>query len=93
MLTEIEFDKLQKERAKDNDTDKVRSVFASFKSYNKKNGNNVAKKYYIITAQANRFKYKGKLKDYKKTTGEHVTTKGINISYSDFKRLQNIKAD
>jgi hypothetical protein len=95
MLSEIEFDKLKKEldeRNLINANNKERSVFASFKSYNKKNGNNVEKKYYIVTEKANRFKYKGKISDYEKKQKNAADTDTkpncINISYSEFKRLQ-----
>ena len=95
MLSEIEFDQLKKEleEKKIANSSKERSVFATFKSYNKKTGNNVAKKYYIVTERANRFKYKGKLSDSEKMqktaeAGEDTKAKGINISYSEFKRLR-----
>ena len=93
MLSEIEYDKMvsEKKKADENGKDgKERSVFASFKSYNKKSGNNVDKKYYVITEKANRFKYKGKMSDYEKTLNKPVddTKKtGINISYSEYKHL------
>ena len=94
MLSEIEFDKLKKEleeRNRMNSSNKERSVFATYKTYNKKNGNNVEKKYYIVTEKANRFKYKGKISDYeraqKKAAAETNPTV-INISYSEYKRLR-----
>jgi hypothetical protein len=64
------------------------SVFASFKSYNKKSGNNVDKKYYVITDKANRFKYKGKIIDYEKIRDAAKEKKETckNISYCDYKR-------
>ena len=95
MLSEIEFDKLKKELEERNrinaTNNKERSVFATYKTYNKKNGNNVEKKYYIVTEKANRFKYKGKISDYEKLqqkAAAETNPKGINISYSEFKRLQ-----
>jgi hypothetical protein len=95
MLSEIEFDQLKKELAEKNltSTTKERSVFAAYKSYNKKTGNNVEKKYYILTEKANRFKYKGKISEYeqsikKKTDEESTLADSIKISYSEFKRLQ-----
>jgi hypothetical protein len=90
MLSDIEYDKLMAEKqVENNNNKKERSVFATFKSYNKKTGNNVDKKYYVITEKANKFKYKGKLEEYdklmyKKVMGEEVK----KISYSDFKRWQ-----
>lgn len=94
MLSEIEFDKLKKEieeRKVKNSSNKERSVFASFKNYNKNVGSsgNVAKKYYIVTEKANRFKYKGKISDYEKAqkkTAEEATVNCVRISYSDYKR-------
>ena len=98
MLSEIEFDKLKKEldeRNLVNNSNKERSVFASYKKYNKKNGNNVEKKYYIVTEKANRFKYKGKISDYekeqKKAAEAETKPNCINISYSEFKRLQQVQ--
>jgi len=95
MLSEIEFDTLKKELDEinlGNNSNKERSVFASFKKYNKKNGNNVEKKYYIVTEKANRFKYKGKISDYerelKKSADAETKPNCVNISYSEFKRLQ-----
>jgi hypothetical protein len=101
MLSEIEFDTLKKEleeRNLVNNSNKERSVFASFKKYNKKNGNNVEKKYYIVTEKANRFKYKGKISDYERELKKLADTDAdadaetkpncVNISYSEFKRLQ-----
>uniref|UniRef100_A0A6C0II99 Uncharacterized protein n=1 Tax=viral metagenome TaxID=1070528 RepID=A0A6C0II99_9ZZZZ len=90
MLSEIEFDKMQKEKEKTNDN-KERSIFATFKSYNKKRGTNVDKKYYIITDKANRFKYKGKMSDYEKTLSKNATedvNANVKISYSEYKRMQ-----
>ena len=97
MLSEIEFDQLKKELAEKNlnninTNNKERSVFATYKTYNKKKGNNVAKKYYIVTEKANRFKYKGKISDYeqrlkKKADEESTYADSIKISYSDYKRL------
>lgn len=94
MLSEMEFDKLKKEldaRNIVNNYNKERSVFASFKSYNKKNGNNSDKKYYIVTEKANHFKYKGKICDYekhqKKTAAAEMKPGRTNISYSEFKQL------
>lgn len=87
MLSEIEFDTLQKdikERQLANNTE--RSVFATFKGYNKKNGN-VVKKYYIMTEKANKFKYKGKIL-LKETTKEEEEKTQVNISYNDFKMMQ-----
>jgi hypothetical protein len=94
MLSEIEFDKLKKEieeRKVKNSSNKERSVFASFKNYNKNVGSsgNVSKKYYIVTEKANRFKYKGKISDYEKAqkkTAEEATVNCVRISYSDYKR-------
>jgi hypothetical protein len=94
MLSQIEFDKMQKEKEanKELDKSKERSVFATFKSYNKKSSNNVDKKYYIITENANRFKYKGKLSDYEKMLikDEFVPKTGpkIGLSYSDYKQMR-----
>ena len=97
-LSEIEFDQLKKELAEKiinntNTLNKERSVFATYKTYNKKTGNNVAKKYYIVTEKANRFKYKGKITEYeqrlkKKAEEESTYADSIKISYSEFKRLQ-----
>jgi hypothetical protein len=94
MLSEIEYDNMMKEKEaeKQEGKEKERSVFAKFKSYNKKNGNNVSKKYYIITEKANKFKYKGKLLDYeklmKKESQEELNKNVKQISYADFKKLQ-----
>jgi len=98
MLTEIEYDNMMKEKEKiegkdkdkDKDKEKERSVFAKFKTYNKKNGNNVSKKYYIITEKANKFKYKGKLSDYEKLMKKESLDESSvkQISYADFKKLQ-----
>jgi hypothetical protein len=96
MLSEIEYDNMMKEkeadREKNQEKEKERSVFAKFKTYNKKNGNNVAKKYYIITEKSNKFKYKGKLEDYekviKKESQEESNKNVKQISYADFKKLQ-----
>ena len=86
MLSEIEFDKLQKEiKERQLVNNKERSVFAAFKGYNKKNGN-VVKKYYIMTEKANKFKYKGKIL-LKENTKEEEKTQ-VNISYNDFKMMQ-----
>ena len=94
MLSEVEFDKREQERikAKENEVkEKQRSVFATFKTYNKKNGNNVAKKYYVITENANRFKYKGKMDDYtqreKAKAVKADNTSCNTISYSEYKQL------
>ena len=97
MLSEIEYDKMMSEKAneeKEKEKEKERSVFASFKSYNKKSGNNLAKKYFIITENSNRFKFKGKLNDYEKLVQKQVDTVDektncINISYSEYKKLQS----
>jgi len=89
MLSDIEYDKLIAEnREKNIKEQEQRSVFASFKSYNKKTGNNVSKKYFVITENANRFKYKGKLSDYQKILNkpkaDEITSQ--KISYADYKR-------
>jgi hypothetical protein len=93
MLSEIEYDNMIKEKEADSkEKEKERSVFAKFKTYNKKNGNNVAKKYYIITEKSNKFKFKGKLADYekliKKESQEESNKNVKQISYADFKKLQ-----
>ena len=55
---------------------------------NKKNGNNLTKKYYIITEKANKFKYKGKMADYEKLINkekQEESEKNVKqISYADF---------
>jgi hypothetical protein len=93
MLSEIEYDNMMKEKEADKEeNEKERSVFAKFKSYNKKDGNNVSKKYYIIIEKSNKFKYKGKLIDYdkliKKESQEETKKNVKQISYADFKKLQ-----
>ena len=90
MLSEIEYDKLIKENKEKMIQEREKgSVFASFKSYNKKTGNNVNKKYFVITENANRFKYKGKLSDYQKILDKPLADEGVSskkISYADYKR-------
>jgi hypothetical protein len=89
MLSDIEYDKLIKENKEKMMQEREEgSVFASFKSYNKKSGNNVDKKYYVITDKANRFKYKGKIIDYEKIRDAAKEKKETckNISYCDYKR-------
>ena len=88
MLSEIEFDKLMlsKEQEADAVKEKERSVFASFKKYNKKTGNNVDKKYFVITEKANRFKFKGKIVECTDASA-NVVDDYIKISYSEFKKL------
>ena len=90
MLSEIEYDKLYKENKEKMMQEREKgSVFASFKSYNKKTGNNVHKKYFVITENANRFKYKGKLSDYQKLIDKPLadeTASSKKISYADYKR-------
>jgi hypothetical protein len=99
MLSDIEYDNMMKERDADTNPgkDKERSVFAKFKSYNNKNGNNVVKKYYIIPEKANKFKYKGKLLDYekliKKPTEDESKKNIKQVSYSDFKQLQEANSN
>lgn len=95
MISDIEYDKmmLENEKEKEKENDKVRSVFASFKSYNKKNGNNVAKKYYVITEKSNRFKFNGKLIDYENTFNkkEAASLPYVNISYNEYKQSNEYK--
>jgi len=90
MLSEIEYDKLCKDKQEQNIKMREQgSVFASFKSYNKKTGNNVDKKYYIVTDNANRFKYKGKISDYEKFINKSKTdetTSCNKLSYAEYKR-------
>ena len=59
-----------KKREEEKDKPKPKSVFAKFKGYNKKNGDDDKKKYYIITERANRFKYKGKNSEFIKKDNE-----------------------
>jgi len=90
MLSDIEYDTLMKENKEKMIQEREKgSVFASFKSYNKKTGNNVSKKYFVMTENANRFKYKGKLSDYQKLidkprVDEESSSK--KISYAEYKR-------
>ena len=89
MLSDIEYDKFIKENKEKMIQEREEgSVFASFKSYNKKSGNNVDKKYYVITDKANRFKYKGKIIDYEKLRDAVKEKKETckNINYADYKR-------
>lgn len=91
MLSEIEYDKIKKELLEQNIKEREqKSVFASFKSYNKKSGNNVEKKYYVITEKANRFKYKGKLSDYQNMIDKPKADERASsntLSYAEYKRI------
>ena len=84
-----EKEKREKEKNKPKEP-KEKSIFANFKSYNKKHGGDDVKKvYYIITEKSNKFKYKGKLYELIKNTDENSSLH--KIDYSTFKKLYSEK--
>ncbi len=69
------------ENQTEEDDDKMKKVYAKLKSYNKKDSKKDKK--CIITENANRFTYKGKLKEYK-LRFKIPEKKHKEISYKDF---------
>ena len=94
-----ELEEAKKEKPKINEIkkDKGDKLFASFKSYNRKGSGGAKKtnKTFILRQNANRYSYKGKIKDYKYLQTDVYNEKQKNdsetLDFASFKRLQGKK--
>ena len=80
--------KIEEERKKN-------SIYASFKSYNRKSQVNAEQKdkIYVLKEKCNRFSYKGKFEDYNENNlhennDNNEESQSLKMSYSEFKKKQ-----
>ena len=85
-------DEEDKDAEKKEEENKSKSVFATFKDYNKKSHSHPSikrRRYRIMTDKANRFTNKGNLDNYNEIEIENENESKYELSFEDFKNLNS----